>query len=215
MKLHTVVITYKRLDLTRRAIESYMATVTAPWSLVVIDNASDDGTREWLRDSGLQYVLLDENRYPGAACNVGWALAPDDATLLHRADNDFAFLPGWCDEVAERFGQRRLGQLGLRTDEEEQRCATNVGGNCVIRRELWDAGLRYDERPWPEYPPGFSEDSFMSPAVRAMGWRWGRVRRPCVLSLASGDWRDPYYRESYGARRIVPDPSDPTAPGTR
>ncbi len=75
----------------------------------------------------------------------------------------------------------------------------------VIRRELWDAGLRYDERPWPEYPAGYSEDSFLSPAVRDMGWRWCRVRRPCIESLASGDLSDPYYQRSYGERGILTD----------
>ena len=85
----------------------------------------------------------------------------------------------------------------------------------VIRRELWDAGLRYDERPWPEYPPGYSEDSFLSPAVEAMGYSWTRVKEPAIRSLASGDWSDPYYATSYRDRGIRPNPEDPTAPGTR
>lgn len=223
MKLHTVFITYNRLELTKQAVASYLETVTVPWTAWIVDNASRDGTVEWLQETSpanasgktLHWISLEENKYPGWACNQGWMMAPEDATHLHRADNDFAFLPGWCEQLEELFQDPKVGQVGLRTDEEEMYAPFNVGGNCVIRRELWDAGLRYDERPWPEFPPGYSEDSFFSPAVEKMGYTWTRVKRPAIRSLASGDWSDPYYAASYGARGIRPNPEDPTAPGTR
>ncbi|HKZ41487.1 MAG TPA: glycosyltransferase, partial [Candidatus Hodarchaeales archaeon] len=198
MKLHTVVVTYNRLELTKQTIGSYLETVTVPFTLVVVDNRSDEDLRQWLLnqfDYGI--YLLNENHYPGFACNRGWERAPKDAIFLHRSDNDFRFLPGWCEETQRMFeANSKLGQLGLRTDEEELFVAQNTGGNCVIRRELWDQGLRWDETPWPKYPPGWSEDSFFSPAVLNMGYEWDRVERPCIESLASGDWRDPYYQES-------------------
>ena len=206
MKLHTVFITFNRLELTKQAISSYLETVTVSHTLVVVDNASTDGTREWLLDDfdyGIH--LLSKNRYPGFACNLGWERAPGDADFLHRADNDFKFLPGWCEQIKQMFRTKKVGQVGLRTDEEEVYAKWNVGGNCVIRRSLWDAGLRYDERPWPEYPPGYSEDSFFSPAVEALGYTWKRVKMPAIESLASGDMSDPYYQKAYGDRGIVPE----------
>lgn len=212
MKLHTVFITYNRLELTKVAIESYLETVTVPHTLWVVDNHSSDETPKWLlEDSGAQAwprgsgtSLLKKNRYPGYACNRGWAQAPSDADFLHRADNDFKFLPGWCEQVERLFKTKKIGQVGLRTDEEEVYARWNVGGNCVIRKSLWDKGLRYDERPWPQYPPGYSEDSFFSPAIEAMGYTWRRVKKPAIESLASGDMADSYYQDSYGDRGIVP-----------
>lgn len=207
MKLHSVIVTHNRLALTQRVIESYLETVTLPFNLLVVDNASTDGTQEWLLDSHLRYgiSLLTENRFPGFATNLGFSRAPQDATLLHRQDNDFAFQEGWDKQVVTAFKRSpKLGQLGLRTDKEELFAPWNVGGCCVIRRELWDQGLRYDERPWGEYPVGYSEDSFLSPAVREMGYNWRRVKKPCLESLASGDWDDPYYERSYGIRGIKP-----------
>lgn len=218
MKLHTVFITYNRLELTKESVYSYLDTVTVPHTISIVDNFSHDGTRNWInskRDIFRSVHLLNQNRYPGFACNLGFAYAPRDATFLHRADNDFRFLPDWCKEVKRRFVDPLVGQVGLRTDREEQWASHNVGGNAIFRRELWDNGLRYDEKPWNEYPPGWSEDSLISPEVVKMGYRWKRVRRPCIESLASGDWSDPYYQESYGVRRIAPNPLDPTAPGTR
>lgn len=216
MKLHTVFITYNRLELTKRAVESYLETVTLPYTYIIGDNASTDGTRGWAYTNGHPNFAFGFNRYPGFTCNFGWELAPEDATHLHRADNDFEFLPGWCEEVERCFQNPDLGQLGLRTNAEEGNAPNNVGGNCVIRREVWDAGVRYDETPWPEirkrHGDGFSEDSFFSQAVKDAGWHWRRVARPCIRNLASGDWRDPYYRDSYGVRGIRPRRQDPTVP---
>lgn len=210
MKLHTVFITYNRLELTKRAIASYLETVSVPFTAIVVDNASTDGTREWLNDEQILCILFDHNVYPGRATNQGWWITPDDATHLHRADNDHIFLPGWCEEVERIFRSKKVGQVGLRTAAEEQHHRWNTGGNCVIRRELWDAGLRWDERPWPqlrdEVGAGYTEDSLMSPAVLAMGYRWTRVKRPCIQPISSEhpdlDPDYEYYKQSWRDRGI-------------
>lgn len=208
-RIHSVIVSYNRMALTAQAVETYMDTVTLPATLVVVDNGSDEETVAWLKlldewFPNLGVILLGENRYPGYATNWGWAIAPPETTLLHRADNDFAFLPGWCDEVTAQFDANpMLGQLGLRTDEEEGHNTHNVGGNNVIRRELWDQGLRYDERTWPEISrkvKGYTEDSFLSPRVKYMGWEWGRVSRPCIRSLSVEAPGDPDYDSGYYER---------------
>lgn len=203
MKLFTCFVTHERLHLTQIALESYFDTVSVPYDYVIVDNASTDGTQEWLRSNhGSNILLLTENLYPGRACNIGWSYAPPDATHLQRADNDMRFLPGWCEVMKDAFNGKRVGQVGLRTNEEELNCASNVGGNCVITRELFDQGLRYDERPWGEFPTACSEDTYFSPAVKKMGHRWTRVSQPCLVDMATGDPADPYYQTSYGVRGI-------------
>jgi glycosyltransferase involved in cell wall biosynthesis len=211
MNLHTVMITYNRLELTKQAIESYLDTVDGPFSLIVVDNASTDGTQDWLLeqsrvDGRIGVTLLPDNKYPGYATNRGWELSPPGTALLHRADNDFVFLPGWELHVRLRFSTSPLlGQLGLRTGEEELHNSHNVGGNCVIRQQLFDEGLRYDERPWPKIAkkvPGYTEDSFLSPDVVRMGWAWGRVTVPCIRPISSEDPNDEYYQRSWADRGL-------------
>lgn len=205
MKLHTCMVTYNRLYATQKAVASLLETTAGTaHTLIVVDNGSTDGTEEWLADSGIPHWLLKENRYPGYACNRGWELAPPDATHLHRADNDFSYRDGWTREVERMFRREsRLGQLGLITDEVEGRfSSTNVGGNCVIARKLWDQGLRWNETPWPEFPAGWTEDSYMTPQVVSMGYRWVRVRRPCIDGITDTDPDDPYYQQTYRERNI-------------
>jgi len=203
MKLHTCMISYERFEILKRSLASYLETVSVPHTLVIVDNGSSKETTNWLREEyhyGL--LLLGENKYPGFACNRGWEAAPKDATHFHRADNDFIYREGWCEEVAERFQDPELGQLGLLTDEEECWAPGNVGGNNVIRRELWEKGLRYNETPWPELEAGFSEDSYLSPAVVEMGYKWGRVQKSCIQGISTPDPKDTYYKQTYKDRKI-------------
>jgi glycosyltransferase involved in cell wall biosynthesis len=210
LNLHTVMVTYNRLELTKQALASYFETTTGPFSLTVVDNGSSDGTEDFLRECldwyDLEALMLHENKYPGYATNRGWEWAPDDTVLLHRADNDFIFLDGWENHVRMHFtANPNLGQLGLRTDDEELHNEHNVGGNNVIRKEVWDAGLRYDERTWPAISakvPGYTEDSFLSPKVRKMGWEWGRVTVPCIQSISMESEDDPYYMQTWKDRGI-------------
>lgn len=213
MKLHTTFVTFNRLELTKQAIESYLVTRSdglPDLTYCVVDNGSTDGTAEWLIDLGAPVIWLNENRFPGKATNVGWSQEFVDADFLHRADNDHIFLPGWCEEVERAFRPKKVGQVGLRTAAEELNAMSNTGGNCVIRRELWDKGLRWDERTWPQLRdqvgPGITEDSLMSPAVIAMGYTWTRVKRPCIQPISSEhpdlDPDFPYYRQTWVDRGI-------------
>ena len=207
MILLSVLISYDRPELTKLAIGSFVATVGVRYELVVADNGSSEETQQWLTQiadddeiDGL--ALYGENLYPGKAFNkaVSWFLH-DEVTHIQRLDNDFRFLPGWSEHAARCFGENpRLGQLGLRTDAEELYAPHNVGGNMIIRRELWDQGLRYDERPWSDYPPGMTEDSYYSPAVKDTGYDWGRVKVPCIVGTSFESWDDPYYARTWGER---------------
>lgn len=206
MKLHSVLITYDRLALSKKALASYLKTVSVPFTLSIVDNCSSDGTQEWIHN--LTYGgligkhLLDRNYYPGYASNVGWSDAPKDATHLHRMDNDFIFRKGWCEAALEVFAEGDVAQVGLRTDEEEKYASRNVGGNMIVLRELWDKGLRFDERPWTELPRGYGECIYFSVGVKKMGYRWARVKRPCVKPIGVEDPDDPYYQKTWADRRI-------------
>lgn len=203
--LHSVIISFNRLELLQQCYESYKSTVTVPHTLIIVDNASRNDTRRWLTTQVSPtdgVIFLEQNRFPGYACNRGWEAMPPQTTHLHRSDNDFAFLPGWCDHMLSAF-KSKVGQVGLRTKQEEMNVQSNVGGNNVILRELWDMGLRYDERPWgAEYPPGWTEDSIFSPAVVKLGYGWQRVKKPCIRSLSVEDPSDPYYQETWRLRGI-------------
>lgn len=199
MRLFTVFVSHNRLGLLAETIESYLSTVTVPHDLVIVDNASDRATRAWLSKCGHTVLMLPVNGYPGYATNRGWRLATDEHTILHRSDNDVLYLPGWADTLADAFEQHPdWGQIGLRTDFEENHVDA-VGGNNAIRRAVWLAGARYSERPWTVDP---WEDGLFNGTIRDLGFGWGRVPTPCIVHVGDADPDDPYYIKSYAERGI-------------
>jgi len=199
--ISTVVVSYKRPELLRLTLESYLATVTVPYQLLVVDNGSCEEALEVAGDLGVNVIELGENRFPGYSTNVGWDRL--EGQLLHRSDNDVEYLEGWCDEVERCFeADPNLGQLGLRTLKEEGN-HPNVGGNCVIRSEVFQT-VRWVEDDWR--PGVFGEDYFFTTTVQAAGWSWMRVEQPCIIHRGK-QWPeqprdDPYYVETWTKRGV-------------
>ena len=201
--LHTCLVSYKRRPLTERTLESYLETVTVSHSLVIVDNGSPPDVTDWLRSLDVDVVLLPENRYPGYATNRGWDWVPAETTLYQRLDNDARLLPGWCDGMLEAFADPQVGQYGLTAEGCERwtsRPGWPVGGFSIIRSELYDAGLRYDERPWsPDWP---GEDTPFTQEVLARGYRRVFSARPALEYLDDGDFG--YRTVTHVARGLTP-----------
>ncbi len=192
----TVVVSYKRPELLDRTLTSYLATVSLPYRLLVVDNGGSQENLDVADDHGAEVIRLATNRFPGYATNAGWdRLMSDAPVFLHRSDGDVEYLPEWCDEVVARFhADPELGQLGLRTREEEGN-HPNVGGNCVVLREVFQK-VRWQDSPWQRATR--TEDYHYSVAVAAAGFKWDRVHEPCIVHLGTGTPKtDSYYAETW------------------
>lgn len=204
--IHSCIVSLNRLSLTMETLCTYLETVTLPNSVVIVDNASEPDVVDALKtlQPEIDLILLPTNRYPGYATNRGWELAPSHTTLFHRIDNDTRFLPDWCDEVVEAFEDPHVGQFGLVAagDEEWTSMASwPIGGNSIIRRELYDAGLRYSEEPWS---PGYEECPGFTRRVREMGYDRVFGTRPGIEYLDDGDLD--YRVKSHQDRGLVAEP---------
>lgn len=218
MKLLIVLITYNRLDYTKKTLRSLWKTIEVPYYLVAVDNHSTDGTQKYLQNLAHrgridQVILNEENYYPGKACNIGWSLGLKkypQATHLMRLDNDMHFEKGWDLKAEEYFNKiDRLGQLGLDFDGGENKPPQYyngmgiiewpgcVGGPNIIRREIFDNGARYDETPWKGSRSKLQEDSKFSRQLINDGWLVGHMEERLSWTFATKDnWVDyPSYYE--------------------
>ncbi|MFT4976930.1 MAG: GT2 family glycosyltransferase/tetratricopeptide (TPR) repeat protein, partial [Myxococcota bacterium] len=76
------------------AVESLRQHTRGPVELIVIDNGSDDGSLEWLRQQpDICLLEMGENLGAPAARNRGLAIARGETILM--CDNDVVFTPGW------------------------------------------------------------------------------------------------------------------------
>lgn len=206
--LHAVIVSYRRLPMLKACVESFVATCSIPYTLRIVDNASPLDVIDWIvrerERLGYLYTLVQQNRYPGYATNLGWEAAPPNATLLMRSDNDSIWLPGWCDEMIAAFEDPTVGQYGPIAEGDEPWASMEcwpVGGNSIIRRSLYDAGLRYDETPWPA--ARIQEDHALFEAVIQMGYRRVFGTRP---GLIYNGMRDPEYDAEVARARGKPWP---------
>lgn len=239
MKLLICLITHQRLAYTQRTLESLKETLSVPHMIVAVDNNSTDGTQDWLNEmlgeGKIDWVInRKDNGYPGKACNEGWAFGINpqsyvhiDATHLMRCDNDMEFEPGWDKLAAEYFEDiPKLGQLGLDhsaldTFNGDARYFTqgrylainawpgNVGGPCIIRREVYDKGARYDETPWQdlrEDPTKMitpQEDVKFSLQMHNYGYIYGHPTQKLATTFANESNRSDYleyYKKTFKER---------------
>lgn len=212
MKLLVVLITFNRLEYTKRTLRSLWDTLEVPYYLVVIDNNSSDGTQEYMeklvkRGKADKFITNPDNYYPGKAANIGWTEGLKDypqATHLARIDNDMHFEKGWDEKAVEYFTTiDRLGQLGLDFDGGENKVPQFyngiglvewpgcVGGPNIIRREVFEAGIRYDEDRWEGSNSKLQEDARMSRKIKNDGWLVGHMdERLCYTFATKDNWKD-------------------------
>jgi glycosyltransferase involved in cell wall biosynthesis len=103
------------------AIAAVRAAPVQSLELIVVDDCSDDGTRELLTQglegvAGVSLVLHDQNRGKGAALRSGFARARGRFVLIQDADNEYnptdypTLLKPLLDDRADVvFGSRFLG----------------------------------------------------------------------------------------------------------
>jgi GT2 family glycosyltransferase len=109
-----VMVVFNQLPLTRACLHSLEST-REPFALVVIDNGSTDGTRDFFARFRPGYPVRYENGAAGsviAALNRGWRLAETaHVCLLH---NDTEVLdPDWLGTLLAPLTDGRAGLTGL------------------------------------------------------------------------------------------------------
>jgi len=118
MLISTIILNWNRSYLLQKCVDSYFATAGQSRELFVIDNASTDDSREYLRSlerrGNITVLYLDENQ-GGEAFNL--AIPKTSGEFIHLCENDQILLPGWFEHTLEAFEIfPDLGQLSLFSD---------------------------------------------------------------------------------------------------
>jgi len=112
-----IVLTYNNLDFTKACLRSIDAETRWPnLEVIVVDNASSDGTRafleEWVREgTGRRIILNEGNLGFSAGNNVGLAAASGDYLVL--LNNDTYVTPHWVGTMVKHLARNPgIGILG-------------------------------------------------------------------------------------------------------
>jgi GT2 family glycosyltransferase/glycosyltransferase involved in cell wall biosynthesis/ribosomal protein S10 len=141
-----IVLCYNNLELTRACLDSLeRSTRYLDCEIVVVDNASSDGTAEWLRAwaedrEDVVLVLNDENLGFSGGNNVGLAAARGEVLVL--LNNDTYVTDGWLYGLIRHLrDDPELGLVGPVTN--------NIGNEAKVdlkyrsMEEMADAAWRY------------------------------------------------------------------------
>jgi GT2 family glycosyltransferase len=131
-KVSIVVVTYNNKDLNRLCLESiYSKTEWPNFEVIVVDNASKDGTRELLaaearRRPNLKLILNDENRGFAAANNAGTAAATGHYLII--LNNDTVVTRGWASTLVKHLASNpKPGLVGPSTNAIANEAMVEVG----------------------------------------------------------------------------------------
>ncbi|QXJ28546.1 hypothetical protein J5U23_01415 [Saccharolobus shibatae B12] len=227
--ISTVVLNWNRSDLLKITISSYLNTVNVPYELIIVDNGSTDDSRKVLEELKNRFsnkinkiIFLDKN-IGGEAINLG--LSEAKGKLLHIGENDIEYLPGWSEKVVKLFSIfNELGQLSLfspvPTDEEVwvphpikrilykegeiiYEALGNVGTTSIIRKEIWDKGVRIHNIKTNEFL--FPDDVRLSEDILRLGYvvAWAPYYLVRNLGHSYNEIlkRVEYYRENYESKK--------------
>ena len=93
-----IILTYNEIKYTRQCIESIRIYTEPSYELVLVDNGSSDGTREFLSSlDGARVILNDTNRGFAGGCNQGLSVAGGENILL--LNNDTVVTPFWLNNM--------------------------------------------------------------------------------------------------------------------
>jgi GT2 family glycosyltransferase/glycosyltransferase involved in cell wall biosynthesis len=154
-RVSIIVITFGNLDLTRRCIDSIFAKSQYPnFEVIIVDNASTDGTPEYLRDlaarnASVKIILNQDNKGFAAANNQGLAIAGGDIIVL--LNNDTVVTPGWLSKLTRYLRDESIGMVGPATNMCGNESIIHVPYNVDTLDDLDAFAQRYHQlHPLPE-----------------------------------------------------------------
>lgn len=138
----TVIIpTFNRASIVGRAIRSVLAQTCQDWELIVVDDASTDGTEQAVRnfsDNRIKYIRHDRNRRLSAARNTGIRCA--QGKYVAFLDDDDEWLPEKLQKELEVF-RNSDPEVGL---VYTTKAILDEGGRVRMVRPATRSGWVYD-----------------------------------------------------------------------
>lgn len=218
-----IVLTWNQIETSKQFFDS-LGNIDVPIRVIVVDNASTDGTREYLRGltntSKCDFKVIYNEENFGFIKGVNQGLAFSDAPYVCLANNDLIFTKGWLEEVIHLFEKyNQIGVLNpnsntLGVHKNEAQTLDNLAGKLrkeyhgvflempfcsgfcmVIKREVLDKVGGLSE----DYVPMFFEDTDFSMKALSAGYLIGVAKGAYVWHKehASFKVKSPAYRQIF------------------
>lgn len=198
-KTAIIILTYNNLQFNKDCVASIRKyTAKDTYELIVVDNNSTDGTREWLQEQpDITVKLNDSNVGFPKGCNLGIALASADSDIL-LLNNDTVVTANWLENLRTcLYSDEKIGAAGAVSNHNE-----NLQGVDFVYKDfsemqsLAEKNNVSDSEKWEEkifligfcilikrdvlnqigplaeeYSPGYVEDNDLSLRILSAGYK--------------------------------------------
>ena len=149
MKVELVYVAYNRLEYTKLSLPSLLQDPDEQFSVMIWDNGSTDGTREYLM--GIDDPRISRREFPDRNAGLHGAfnhlVRTTDADLIGIIPNDFILTPGWLEPLVRAHSDiPRFGMVGCwhfsPDDFDQERAAhklQTIEGHTIFRHP-WTGG---------------------------------------------------------------------------
>ena len=186
-----MMVTYNRLNLTKQTLDNIISNTDLPYNLVIIDNASSDGTVDFLKsfkESGLMQKLIiiynDVNKGIAIGRNQGLLEANKLNTDWYSTiDNDVLLPNGWISQCINILKNNKdYGMVGVNFESSvfpviekngisfQSKPNGNLGTACTVFNKTFHKMVGYFNIEYGLYG---EEDADMGARARAMGFKLG------------------------------------------
>jgi len=228
-RVEMIILNWNRLDLLQKTLRSLLATTPPHWEVHIVDNNSTDGSRQWLMEEAkknqrLHNHLLESNQ-GGEALNSVLVAVKSDFILI--SENDLEYKPGWYQEMLIPFFiWPNLGQLSplspfpdLNNGEywivkphtsmnylniQIHEALGNIGTSCLIRRQLIEQGVRWQNLLIPNTNIKMPADALFSDMVRQRNMQsaWSAMSQVINWGHSIKTWNQDkdYYQKNWDAK---------------
>lgn len=192
-----MMVTYNRLELTKKTLDSIFSTIHIPYNLVIIDNGSTDGSIEFIKelvnkksDINIITKFNKENKGIAIGRNQAMKIAVDElkSDWLCTIDNDVVLFDGWAEEcidilksnpryaaIGVNFEATTFPLITLNGKTFQNKSQGNLGTACMMLSGKVQKFLGYFNT---EYGTKYScEDSDFGMRIRALGFKLGYLKK--------------------------------------
>lgn len=144
-----IVLTYNSMGSIETCLNSVLPTLGPNDELILVDNASQDGTEEWISDLGYRIadqratvILNEENLGFSKGCNIGILHSKGEFLVLLNPDT--LVWPGWIESLIAPLADENVGATGPLSDNVagEQFVGLHVPAELMTSREEVSQAVR-------------------------------------------------------------------------
>lgn len=183
-KISIVVVTYNALDYVSRCLESVLTNTDSTHEIIVVDNASDKPTRDYVismkQHPNVRVILNNQNRLWSPANNQGITASAHDAKFCLLLNSDVEVLrSNWLEKLQEPMMKYpKVGITGTQYNFSPIKPTYGAIDGCcfLIRKQLLnEIGLLDEKYPWNGAGYVFTQKAW------ANGWYYYHVNDQTLL----------------------------------